>query len=47
MSDEVEYLGSLKQDVGLTTGAKGDRRLVARGGCPSVQAGLTPAPPLG
>jgi hypothetical protein len=33
MSDNVEYLGSLKQDVGLTTGAKviGDRMFVTSG----------------
>src|SRR5215204_450073 len=33
MSDNVEYLGSLKQDVGLTTGAKviGDRLFVTSG----------------
>src|SRR4029078_7574733 len=33
MSDKVEYLGSIKQDVGLTTGAKvvGDRLYVTSG----------------
>jgi len=33
MSDNVEYLGSIKQDVGLTTGAKvvGDRLFVTSG----------------
>src|SRR3954465_3675628 len=33
MSDNVEYLGSIKQDVGLTTGAKviGDRMFVTSG----------------
>jgi hypothetical protein len=33
MSSNVEYLGSLKQDVGLTTGAKvvGDRLFVTSG----------------
>ena len=33
MSDNVEYLGSIQQDVGLTTGARivGDRMFVTSG----------------
>src|SRR5215217_5055433 len=47
MSDNVEYLGSIKQDVGLTTGAKvvGDRLFVTSGKNISVYDISKPASP--
>jgi hypothetical protein len=47
MSDNVEYLGSLKQDVGLTTGAKviGDRMFVTSGKNISIYDISDPARP--
>jgi hypothetical protein len=49
MSDNVEYLGSIKQDVGLTTGAKivGDRMFVTSGKNISVYDISDPASPKG
>ena len=48
MSDNVEYLGSLKQDVGLTTGAKviGDRMFVTSGKNISIYDISDPAKPV-
>ncbi len=47
MSDNVEYLGSIKQDVGLTTGAKviGDRMFVTSGKNISIYDISDPAKP--
>ena len=47
MSDNVEYLGSIKQDVGLTTGAKvvGDRMFVTSGKNISIYDISDPAAP--
>src|SRR4051794_22824371 len=47
MSDNVEYLGSIKQDVGLTTGAKvvGDRMFVTSGKNISIYDISDPASP--
>jgi hypothetical protein len=47
MSDNVEYLGSIKQDVGLTTGAKivGDRMFVTSGKNISIYDISNPAAP--
>jgi hypothetical protein len=47
MSDNVEYLGSIKQDVGLTTGAKviGDRMFVTSGKNISIYDISNPAEP--
>ena len=47
MSDNVEYLGSIKQDVGLTTGAKvvGDRMFVTSGKNISIYDISDPATP--
>src|SRR5690349_9561532 len=47
MSDNVEYLGSIKQDVGLTTGAKvvGDRLFVTSGKNISIYDISDPATP--
>ncbi|MEO8688091.1 MAG: hypothetical protein ABI611_07700 [Solirubrobacteraceae bacterium] len=47
MSPNVEYLGSLKQDVGLTTGAKivGDRMFVTSGKNVSIYDISDPASP--
>src|SRR3954451_12376537 len=47
MSDNVEYLGSIKQDVGLTTGAKivGDRMFVTSGKNISIYDISDPANP--
>jgi hypothetical protein len=47
MSDNVEYLGSIKQDVGLTTGAKviGDRMFVTSGKNISIYDISDPARP--
>jgi hypothetical protein len=47
MSDNVEYLGSIKQDVGLTTGAKvvGDRLFVTSGKNISIYDISDPASP--
>src|SRR3954469_19926751 len=47
MSSNVEYLGSLKQDVGLTTGAKvvGDRLFVTSGKNISIYDISDPASP--
>lgn len=49
MSDNVEYLGSIKQDVGLTTGAKvvGDRLYVTSGKNISIYDISDPASPQG
>jgi hypothetical protein len=49
MSDNVEYLGSIKQDVGLTTGAKvvGDRLFVTSGKNISIYDISDPASPRG
>src|SRR5258705_9652030 len=46
-SDNVEYLGSIKQDVGLTTGAKvvGDRLFVTSGKNLTIYDISTPASP--
>ena len=46
MSPNVEYLGSIKQDVGLTTGAKivGDRMFVTSGKNISIYDISDPAP---
>jgi hypothetical protein len=48
MSDNVEYLGSIKQDVGLTTGAKviGDRMFVTSGKNISIYDISDPAKPV-
>ena len=48
MSDNVEYLGSLKQDVGLTTGAKviGERMFVTSGKNISIYDISDPAKPV-
>jgi hypothetical protein len=48
MSDNVEYLGSIKQDVGLTTGAKviGDRMFVTSGKNISIYDISDPARPV-
>src|SRR3954462_5722820 len=47
-SDNVEYLGSIKQDVGLTTGSKvvGDRLLVTSGKNLTVYDISKPATPV-
>ena len=47
MSDNVEYLGSIKQDIGLTTGAKilGDRMFVTSGKNISIYDISDPAAP--
>src|ERR1044072_6781087 len=47
MSPNVEYLGSIKQDVGLTTGAKivGDRMFVTAGKNTSISDISVPATP--
>src|SRR4051812_13825959 len=47
MSDNVEYLGSIKQDVGMTTGAKviGDRMFVTSGKNISIYDISDPASP--
>src|SRR3954453_6703668 len=47
MSDNVEYLGSIKQDIGLTTGAKviGDRMFVTSGKNISIYDISDPANP--
>src|SRR3954468_10894637 len=47
MSDNVEYLGSIQQDVGLTTGAKvvGDRLFVTSGKNISIYDISDPATP--
>src|SRR5215210_7325366 len=47
MSDNVEYLGSIKQDVGLTTGAKvvGERLFVTSGKNISIYDISDPASP--
>src|SRR5215216_4698447 len=47
MSDNVEYLGSIQQDVGLTTGAKviGDRMFVTSGKNISIYDISNPAKP--
>jgi hypothetical protein len=47
MSDNVEYLGSIKEDVGLTTGAKviGDRMFVTSGKNISIYDVSDPASP--
>jgi hypothetical protein len=49
MSDNVEYLGSIKQDVGMTAGAKvvGDRLFVTSGKNISVYDITDPANPVG
>src|SRR3954467_2015463 len=49
MSDNVEYLGSIKQDVGLTTGAKvlGNRLYVTSGKNISIYDISNPASPQG
>ena len=49
MSDNVEYLGSIKQDVGLTTGAKvvGNRLFVTSGKNISIYDISDPAQPAG
>jgi hypothetical protein len=49
MSDNVEYLGSIKQDVGLTTGAKvvGNRMFVTSGKNISIYDISNPAAPRG
>src|SRR6478672_5010243 len=48
MSDNVEYLGSIKQDVGLTTGARviGDRMFVTSGKNISIYDISHPAKPV-
>src|SRR3954452_21116403 len=49
MSDNVEYLGSIKQDIGLTTGAKviGNRLFVTSGKNISIYDISNPASPQG